>query len=327
MRRLSPNDEVVVPAYTAGSLVVAIRKAGLRPVPCDVSLDSFGYDPAQLAQLISGRTLVVTAVHLFGIGSEMPALREACPGAFIIEDCAQAMGSRIAGRFAGESGDIGFFSFNRGKNLPLSSGGCVTVTRADFAQAVSEEAAALGRPAAAGAAAGRAFAFWAASRPLVYGAAFPLISRFKETAPPGDFKPRRMDDFTASLGARLILREEEISARRFENGNCLSAGLKGIKGLRLASIPHGDRPVYNRFPVIFDDTSALAKAENALWSAGFESSRMYLRPLHRMFDLGYRPAEFPKAAYLAGHLLTVPCHPDCSIRDCAKMITVIRGCV
>lgn len=324
LRRLSQRDEVILPAYTAGSLVVAVRVAGLKPVLCDISLDTFGCDPAQLAPLISGRTLAVAAVHMFGVGIDVQAIRELCPGVFIIEDCAQAMGSRIAGRFAGESGDIGFFSFNRGKNLPLSSGGCVVTNRQDCAEAAAPELAALEKGGPAIVSAARAFAFLAASRPFVYGAAFPLISRFKETAPPRGLRPRLMDDFTARLGARVIRREEDIFARRFVNGSCLRAGLQGVCGIRVARISSGDRPAYNRFPVLFDDPAALARAEKGVWDAGFESSRMYLRPLHHMFDLGYRPAEFPKAAYAAGHLLTLPSHPACGIRACEKMIAVIR---
>ena len=122
-------DEVILPAYTARTLVYAVRKAGLRPVLCDISLEDFNIDIRQLQAMIGSRTLAVVAVHMFGIPVPgIAALKAALPQRVcLIEDFCQAMGGAVAGRPVGPFGQLSFCSFNRGKNLPLFSVGLLCV--------------------------------------------------------------------------------------------------------------------------------------------------------------------------------------------------------
>ncbi|MDD5566245.1 MAG: DegT/DnrJ/EryC1/StrS family aminotransferase, partial [Candidatus Omnitrophica bacterium] len=121
------RKEVILPAYTAASLVVAVQKAGLIPVLCDVSLKDFNLSETDLYNRLSGQTLAVVAVHMFGIGvSYIATLKgKIGPDAALIEDCAQAMGTMIDSCQVGTFGDASFFSFNRGKNIPASAGGLI----------------------------------------------------------------------------------------------------------------------------------------------------------------------------------------------------------
>ena len=70
LKKRSHRTEVVLPAYTAPSLVVAVNKAGLKPVLCDISLEDFNMDTDALLKMISSETLCVVCVHMFG----MPAM-------------------------------------------------------------------------------------------------------------------------------------------------------------------------------------------------------------------------------------------------------------
>jgi len=67
LKNISGRSEVILPAYTAGSLIVAIRKAGLKPILCDISLEDFNLNENYLADTISSKTLAVVGVHMFGI--------------------------------------------------------------------------------------------------------------------------------------------------------------------------------------------------------------------------------------------------------------------
>ena len=51
---------------------------------------------------------------------------------------------------------------------------------------------------------------------------------------------------------------------------------------------------------------------------------MYIRPLHRMFDLGYPADAFPHATYFAERLLTLPTHPGVMPQHIDTMVTVIK---
>jgi dTDP-4-amino-4,6-dideoxygalactose transaminase len=84
----------------------------------DIDPDTYLIDIDQIASAITPKTQAVVPVHLFGNVVDIPALRERIGSdIFIIEDAAQAHGSRLGASFAGTMGDIGTFSFYPTKNL------------------------------------------------------------------------------------------------------------------------------------------------------------------------------------------------------------------
>lgn len=320
------KTEVILPAYTAGSLVVAVRKAGLKPVLCDISLADFNADVNELMKVISDRTLAVTCIHMFGIGMEgIARVREGLPPATVlIEDCAQSMGSTIGGRPAGTFGDVSFFSFNRGKNFPLSGGGCIA-TNSDILSAVIKGQVPSGDCSMGISGVVNSIMLNIASKPHVYGPLYHMISRFKETIPPEDIDAGLMTNFQAALGMSLAQKREELFARRRANGIRLMNALKDMEGILVPVISAENSPVFNRLPIVFEDASMRTRSENLLWDRGIETSRMYLRPLHHMFDLGYRQSEFPHANYFAQRLLTLPVHQGVTAGHIDTIIGAIKN--
>jgi perosamine synthetase len=329
LRRGSERREVVLPAYTAGSLVVAIRKAGLKPVLCDIRLDDFNAGAESLLSAISGETLAVMAVHMFGIPlSDIPALKAKIPqGVCFIEDCCQAQGSKVDNLEVGNFGEISFFSFNRGKNFSLFAGGCVATNNEAWAEKIglmirqTERISGLEEFFLGS----KMWLSVLATNPCVYGWANRFISRFKENTVRDDFTVGQLSGLKAALAMILMPKKAKCFSRRNENGEYLRNGLKSVPGLRLADIKAESYPVYNRFPVLFDDIAVLERKQRKLWSAGFESSRMYLNPLHKMFRLGYLPQDFPNANYLAEHVLTLPVYPALKEKHLSRMIKILRS--
>ena len=321
----SMRNEVVLPAYTAGSLVVAVKKAGLTPVLCDISLKDFNLDKEHLLKVVSGNTLAVNCVHMFGIPMHgIVELSRSLPeGVYLIEDCAQSMGAKIQEDLAGSFGDISFYSFNRGKNMPLCGGGCISTNSESLAREVEKEFKHLDKEAGFIIAV-KALAFMLAVNPYFYGSFFDLLARFKDTAPPEDFTVKKISDFQADLCLSLARKRCELFRKRSENGMFLFRGLKCVSGIILPEIHANVHPVFNRLPVIFEDVNRRDVAKAALWKAGFEASVMYGLSLHHMFDLGYRLEDFPNANYLAGHLLTLPVYPSLRQRDLDRMVEVIK---
>lgn len=328
LKRRYNKTEVVLPAYTAGSLIIAVRKAGLKPVLCDISLADFNAGVNEMAGAITSQTLAVTCVHMFGLGIEgVERIRAAMPPATVlIEDCAQSMGSRVNGRLTGTFGDIAFFSFNRGKNLPVSGGGAIITNSELLAGSLRGIAGASFemRGKIGFAAATRSLAYLAATNGNVYGALYPFISKFKESAPPDDISIGSMTNFQAALGTTLIKRHDSLFARRLENGMALMNGLKDMKGLLVPVISQTSAPVFNRFPVVFEEARMRTRAERLLWDRGIESSRMYIRPLHHMFDLRHKESDFPHACYVAQRLLALPVHPAVKKEHIDIMTSAIR---
>jgi perosamine synthetase len=325
LKNQSDKKEVILPAYTAGSLVVAVRKAGLKPVLCDISLQDFNADIKDILNVISEQTLAVVAVHMFGIPiADIAEWRNKIPAqTWLIEDCCQAMGAMVNDTAVGRFGDLSFYSFNRGKNFTLLSGGGITSTNEELAWQINLDLQLLPEEEIKGLAF-KIFASLIATNPYVYGLGHGFIARFKENAPPQDFAVAKLSRAQAELGAYLLAQSNPNFLARYRNGTFLLNGLKETTGIRLPKISFHVFAVFNRLPIIFEETEYLKHKEKALWNAGIETSRMYIQPLHRMFDLGYRRAEFANANYLAEHLLTLPVYPGLKPRDLERMIEVIR---
>lgn len=124
---IGPNDEVVVPSLTYIAAVNAIRYVGATPVFADVDKDSWQIDPAQASRLITARTRAILAVHTYGQASDLTELGKLCRerGLHLIEDCAEAFGTRIGSRHVGTFGDVATFSFFGNKTITTGEGGMV----------------------------------------------------------------------------------------------------------------------------------------------------------------------------------------------------------
>lgn len=325
----SHKTEVILPAYTAGSLVVAVRKAGLIPILCDISLKDFNSDPEAMIKAISDKTLAVLCVHMYGIAmSAIEGLKQKLPpGVIVIEDCAQAMGSAIGGKPVGSFGDVSFLSFNRGKNLPVCGGGCIATNDAGISEAINRtvKSHAVNKGESNIKTFLKVSAFMAAVNPYIYSLLYGFISRFKSDSPPLDFLVGRMGAYQAALSLSILRRFDIMTAQRRENGMLLISGLKSLKGVTVSEVSGKDRIAFNRFPAILTDRGLRDIVARRLWRAGIESSRMYNRPLHHMFDLGYGAEEFPNACYVAQRLLTLPVHPSIGRARLSKTVDVIRG--
>jgi perosamine synthetase len=124
---IGPGDEVIVPTLTYIASVNAITYTGATPVFVDSLVDTWQIDPEDVKRKISHKTRAVMAVHLYGHPCDMEALSDICKkhSLFLIEDCAEAIGSRIGERHVGTYGDVSTFSFFGNKTITTGEGGMV----------------------------------------------------------------------------------------------------------------------------------------------------------------------------------------------------------
>jgi len=108
---IEPGDEVITPPNSFVASTAAITWAGATPVFADVRRDGL-IDPEAVAAAVTPRTAAIMPVHLWGGICDMDALWAIAErhGLAIIEDAAQAMGTRHRNRRAGALGTVGCFS-------------------------------------------------------------------------------------------------------------------------------------------------------------------------------------------------------------------------
>ena len=125
LQSCNPNkDEVVVSSYVCAAVVNAVLSQGLRPVFADVALDSLnlGVEDIRVNRL-TGKTLAIICSHMGGYPDDINAAMKL--GVPVISDCAQAIGSTIAGAQLISLGDMSITSFGSTKFLTAGLGGAV----------------------------------------------------------------------------------------------------------------------------------------------------------------------------------------------------------
>jgi dTDP-4-amino-4,6-dideoxygalactose transaminase len=331
LKRLSDRREVVVPAYGCPSVVQSVFGAGLEPVFCDVSAETLAFDPDDLDRVMSRRPLAVVPTHLYGLPHPM----ESCialgrtHGVFVIEDAAQALGARADRHVVGTQGDAGFYSFGRGKCLPIGRGGAI----------VASERVAPAIAATTGGSVLEARGRRLASVPalLAYGlATCPLGWWFVARSPlnpahegmdASHQPPVRLGGLSpeqAGIGISMLERLGDIQALQRRTAQRLMAELAGSDVAALPTIAPDVSPVFLRLPVIVDRRERADRLFQSLWTVGV--SKSYYRTLPELYAsrVNSDPRLFPGATRLADCLLTLPTHPYVEDADVARIGDAFR---
>lgn len=129
LTELGAEDEVILPSYTFVSTANAVVLRGATPVFVDIDPITLNIDPQAVAASVTPKTKAIFAVHYAGFPADMDALAAIARqhNLLLVEDAAQALGSRYKGRPAGSLGDLAAFSFHETKNIISGEGGALTI--------------------------------------------------------------------------------------------------------------------------------------------------------------------------------------------------------
>jgi dTDP-4-amino-4,6-dideoxygalactose transaminase len=122
------GDEVITPPNSFIASTAAILHLGAKPVFIDVQ-DDQNIDPKNIEAAITEKTKAIMPVHLTGRVCNMDPIMEIAKkySLFVIEDSAQAVGSKYKERPSGSIGHVGCFSTHPLKNLnACGDGGFIT---------------------------------------------------------------------------------------------------------------------------------------------------------------------------------------------------------
>lgn len=123
------GDEVIVTSRTFIASVSSIINSGATPIFADVDLESQNITVESIRKVITKKTKAIICVHLAGWPCEMDGIMDLADdlNLLVIEDCAQAHGSKYKGKSVGSIGHIGCWSFCQDKIMSTGGeGGMVT---------------------------------------------------------------------------------------------------------------------------------------------------------------------------------------------------------
>jgi len=132
------GDEVIVPDLTFIATANAVALCGATPAPADVRPHDLTLDPVAVRAALTRRTRAVVPVHVNGRAADLDSLGEIARahGLAVVEDAAQALGSRRHDRSLGTWGDAGCISLAPTKIISSGQGGLVLTDRDDLRDAV-----------------------------------------------------------------------------------------------------------------------------------------------------------------------------------------------
>lgn len=260
---VGPGDEVIVPECTWIATAAPISYVGATPVFADIEQDSWCLSPASFAARITPRTRAVIPVDLYGNVPDLAGIRAVADqhGIKVIEDAAEAIGSRFHGRLAGAWGHAGVFSFHGSKTMTTYEGGML-VTDDDN--------------------------LWQRALFLRDHGRKPGDRHFFNAEVAYKYK---MSSMQAALGLAQLERIDELVARKREIFAWYREELAAVPGLTLNQEPAGTLNSYWMVTVLFPSASGLRKERvMELMTAEGIDCRPFFHPLSSLPAYASSPA-------------------------------------
>lgn len=308
LKKLSNKKTVIIPAFICPLMPLAIKKAGLKIEVCDTNAQNFDFDKNKMENICASNNdiLAILAVHLGGLAINFSALKETAQKckAFIIEDCAQSLGSQYYGAKAGALGEFSFFSLCRGKGLTIYEGGIAVTNLAEYADILNDTAKEIMHSGflSESLKIAELFAYSIFYQPSLFWFAFRLpqlfwqlrknpvkaMGEYFET----DFPIHKVSAFREYIGHLNFVHIEEKIASQRKKVDIYLNGLKDIPGVHPIVERERTRASYPYLTLIFEDTQKRDSALDIFKKSGLGVSQVYL---HAITDYAYLKGIVPKA--------------------------------
>jgi len=126
---IEKGDEVLVPDLSFIATANSVKYCNAKPIFVDSHPDYWCIDPDKIEDLVSSKTKAIIPVHIYGHPCDMDPILDISKekNLFIIEDAAEAHGTRYKNRMVGTFGEISCYSFFANKIITTGEGGmCLT---------------------------------------------------------------------------------------------------------------------------------------------------------------------------------------------------------
>lgn len=309
------RNEVIVPGYTCYSVAASAVLAGLRLRIVDINPRTLSYDRALLEGVDCSRVLAVVSANLYGLPNELDVIERFARshGIYMVDDAAQALHATFKGRYAGTFGDVGIYSFDKGKNITSLQGGAIVTDDDAIAGALAEAIDELPEelPSTTAAAFLKLSAYTLLLRPWLYWipAGIPALG-LGRTVYTTDIPMHRSSIMATSLVLRLLARIDEITTARVQAATRIAKTLAGVDALRMVAPLSDSEPVYLRLPCLAADAGQRDRLIDTLVHAGIGATGSFPRALADLPEIaGYIAVErdvMKGARDVAARIVTLP---------------------
>ncbi len=216
---LKKNSEIIIPVNTWIATAEAVVNNGYKIKFCDINLNDYSMCMDDLKSKINNNTSAIIPVHFYGIATNVKEIKKIInkKKIKIIEDCAQAHGTKLGNAHVGTIGNIGTFSFFPGKNLGAfgDGGAIVTNSRKHYIYAL---------------------------RARNHGALKKYDSKFSG-------RNSRLDTIQAGILRIKIKNYKKVLKKRNEIASVYLSKLKNIKKLKLMKLNNNNTHCFHQFVI------------------------------------------------------------------------------
>ncbi len=306
---IGPGDEVITTPYTFFGTVGSIVRIGAKPVLVDIEADTFNIDVTKIEAVITDKTRAIIPVHLFGQMTDMRAINGIARehDLLVIEDAAQAIGSKQNGRPACSFGHMGCLSFFPTKNLGgFGDGGMVVTDDADYTKILKQLRNHGMEPKYYHPRVGGNFRL-DALQAAVLNVKLPHLDSWHE---------QRREN--AALYHKLFK-----AAGLTRSADELDSGLNG--GIVLPIEKENNYHIYNQFVIYSENRDALMQhmKANDVGCEIYYPLALHEQECFRL--LGYKQGDFPNAERAAAMSLALPIYPDLTTEMIHRVVEVIAS--
>ena len=290
---IGPGDEVITVSHTFIASIAVIVQVGAKPVLIDVKED-FTIDVDKIEAAITKKTKAIIPVHLNGRMCAMDRLMEIARkyNLIVIEDAAQAMGSKYKGEMAGSFGLVGSFSLYPFKVLGcFGDGGILTTDDKNLAEKIK-----LLRD--------------HGQRTKTEIVCFGWNSR--------------LDNLQAAILNLKFKYLPQYIQRRREIASFYDKGLIDVKGVKLPPAPGSDEEHFDNFQNYVLKAEKRNELYDFLKEKGVETLVKDPIANHRQPGLGLSHFQLPYTEKLAKEVISLPMYPELAQEQIEYVIECVR---
>ena len=317
---IQPGDEIIIPAHTYVASAIPYARRGAKLVWADIDLGTRVVTAETIAPLITSKTKAIVPVHLYGLCLKMDEIMGLVDGKdiWVIEDCAQALGSSYKRKKCGTYGHIAIYSFHAQKNITtLGEGGMIITKVPEFADIIPG----LRHNGHRSYPEDRKF-YW---QPAMVNVDFDM-----ENVWPHNFS---IGEIQCAVGINLIKRLDEINQRRFRKAQYIIESLADYPELKFQKIPEHATHVYSNLCAMYEsgkdgvDRNDLIRilSEEYKIQPVVQNNPLYRYPL--MIRAGFGDANCPNTDQFFDNMLSLPFYEWFSEEQLDYLVVTTRKAV
>lgn len=291
---IGKGDEVITTSNTFFATAEAIWLVGATPVFVDCDPKTRNIDVTKIEEKITPKTKMIVPVHLYGQPADMPAVAAIAKkhNLFVIEDCAQALGSAGPDWKIGQYSDAVATSFITAKNLGTfgDSGGLMT-NREDIVEVVTK------------------LRNHGSNKRSYHSVGW----------------NSRLDEIHAAILSVKIKHIDEFNDARIARAKQYDELLCGVKNLTLPTAKAGYRHVYHLYVV---ETPKRDELQAFLKEKGIIALTNYPVAIHEQdgfpFGAGDPKPILPETEKNSAQCLSLPIYPELTEEQCKYVADAVR---